>query len=620
MATKHLDADLSGTPIDQMKYRSMVRALMYLTTSRPDIMHATCYCARYQAKPTEKHLTVVKQIFRYLKDTVHMGLWYPKDIGFELTAFSDSDHTSCLDLRKSTSGGIQFLGGDKLVSWSSKKQDYYGFYFDTIPMYYDSKAAIAISCNPIQHSRTKHIDVRYHFIKEKFENGIVELFLVGTKNQLANLFTKALPEERFKYLVRRLGMRCLTPDELEVGDLGLAIFRERGGEILGEKGGEGGRRWLCLQGSCMAIRDTESEPEEAPSKTKKFQPPSTRTSPLSRDHTPTSPDYTPDTPLTDEESEPTEATKTRTTSPSDSTTPLSFNHPLTQITPTLTLSRPLYYCKTVRMAVHTQPTMSPVFSAKLTEVMALSPPSFRKRYRSSYETPSSSASPTLNPTLPTQKRYRGTSEPILDTETEDDESEAEGTGSWSKEFEEEGPDSEGWETASEKQQQAVPAEDAIADEPLGLGYREARRRALELAKEIAPSTFEIGQSSRSVPDQQVADETSTPRIPARTTWIDPEDVHIPSSSGWSLASSSESLAPTSPVASLVTTPTTTIAVDEDEFLEWLEMRSFPNVSKPRTGAGAGAVYGYFWCFMVTSVGIRGMDRTDRCTECSSMTC
>ncbi|GJY56542.1 uncharacterized mitochondrial protein-like protein [Tanacetum coccineum] len=180
MATKHLDADLSGTPVDQMKYHSMVGALMYLTASRPDIVHAICYCARYQVKPTEKHLTTVKRIFRYLKDSINMGLWFPKD-----------------------------TGGDKLVSWSSKKQDYtmssaeaeyvslsvcyaqvlwlrtqlinYGFHFDKIPMYCDSKAAIAISCNPVQHSRTKNIDVRYHFIKEQVEKGIVELFFVGTE-------------------------------------------------------------------------------------------------------------------------------------------------------------------------------------------------------------------------------------------------------------------------------------------------------------------------------------------------------------------------------------------------------------------------------------------------------
>nr|GEY74567.1 uncharacterized mitochondrial protein AtMg00810-like [Tanacetum cinerariifolium] len=123
MATKHLDADFSETPVDQTKYRSKVGALMYLTASRPDIMQAACYYARYQAQPTEKHLTAVKRIFRYLKDTIHMGLWYPKDTGFELTPFLDSDHVGCLDSRKSTSGGIQFLGGDKLVIWSSKKQD-----------------------------------------------------------------------------------------------------------------------------------------------------------------------------------------------------------------------------------------------------------------------------------------------------------------------------------------------------------------------------------------------------------------------------------------------------------------------------------------------------------------
>nr|GEW69102.1 hypothetical protein [Tanacetum cinerariifolium] len=97
MATKHLDADLSGTSVDETKYHSMVGALMCLTTSRPDIVHATCYCTRYKAKPAEKHLIVVKRIFRYLKNTINMGLWYPKDTGFKLTAFSDSDHAGCLD-------------------------------------------------------------------------------------------------------------------------------------------------------------------------------------------------------------------------------------------------------------------------------------------------------------------------------------------------------------------------------------------------------------------------------------------------------------------------------------------------------------------------------------------
>nr|GEW99137.1 Gag-Pol polyprotein [Tanacetum cinerariifolium] len=132
---------------------------------------------------------------------------------------SDSDHAGCLDSRKSTYGEAEYVSLSAYcaqVLWMRTQLTDYGFHFDKIPMYCDSKAAIAISYNPVQHSRTKHIDVRYHFIKEKVEKGIVELFFVGTEYQLADLFTKALPEGRFKYLVRRLGMRCLTPDELEI--------------------------------------------------------------------------------------------------------------------------------------------------------------------------------------------------------------------------------------------------------------------------------------------------------------------------------------------------------------------------------------------------------------------
>ncbi|GKD25132.1 hypothetical protein Tco_1231346 [Tanacetum coccineum] len=245
LATKpKLDVDLSGEPVDQSDYRSKIGSLMYLTSSRPDLVQAVCYCARYQARPTQKHLKEVKRIFKYLKGTINMGLWYPKDSGFELTAFSDADHAGCIDTRKSTSGGIQFLG-DKLVSWMSKKQNCtamssaeaeyvalsascaqvmwmrtqlqdYGFNYNKIPLYCDSQSAIAISCNPVQHSRTKHIHTRYHFIKEQVENGIIELYFVRTEYQLADMFTKALPEDRFKYLVRRIGMRCLTPADLEV--------------------------------------------------------------------------------------------------------------------------------------------------------------------------------------------------------------------------------------------------------------------------------------------------------------------------------------------------------------------------------------------------------------------
>nr|GEZ89426.1 retrovirus-related Pol polyprotein from transposon TNT 1-94 [Tanacetum cinerariifolium] len=137
-----------------------------------------------------------------------------KDSSFELTGFSDADYAGCKDTFKSTSGGAQFLG-EKLVSWSSKKQD-----CTTLPIaeaeYVSlSACSIAISCNPVQHSRTKHIAVCYHFIKEHVEKGTIELYFVKTDYQLADIFTKALPADRFNYLVRCLGMRSLSPKELK---------------------------------------------------------------------------------------------------------------------------------------------------------------------------------------------------------------------------------------------------------------------------------------------------------------------------------------------------------------------------------------------------------------------
>nr|GFA62115.1 retrovirus-related Pol polyprotein from transposon TNT 1-94 [Tanacetum cinerariifolium] len=186
------------------------------------------------ANPNEHRMSAVKRIFHYLKGTINLGLWYPKDFGFDLTANSNADHAGCHLDRKSTSGGVQFLG-DKLVCWSSKKQNCvsistaefeyvavssccaqvlwmrtqladYAFFYEKVPIYCDSKSAIAISCNPVQHTRTKHIDVRYHFIKDHVEKGTIEFYFVGTEYQLAELFTKSLPEARFKCLVKKLSM------------------------------------------------------------------------------------------------------------------------------------------------------------------------------------------------------------------------------------------------------------------------------------------------------------------------------------------------------------------------------------------------------------------------------
>nr|GEZ35564.1 uncharacterized mitochondrial protein AtMg00810-like [Tanacetum cinerariifolium] len=116
-----LDEDAQEKAVDTRHYRGMVGTLMYLTASRPDLIFVVCMCAQYQAKPTEKYLHVVKRIFKYLRGTVNRGLWYPMDSSIALTAYVDADHAGCQDTRQSTSGSMQLLG-DRLVSWSSKRQ------------------------------------------------------------------------------------------------------------------------------------------------------------------------------------------------------------------------------------------------------------------------------------------------------------------------------------------------------------------------------------------------------------------------------------------------------------------------------------------------------------------
>ncbi|KAI3697825.1 hypothetical protein L6452_30922 [Arctium lappa] len=152
--------DPSGKSVDVRTYRGMIGSLMYLTSSRPDIMFSTCLCTRYHVDPKESHLAAIKRIFRYLKGTADLGLWYPKDTGFELIAYSDADHAVCMLDRKSTSA--EYVAAASFCSqilWMRTQVRDYGFKFDKIPIYCDSKSAIAISANPVQHTKTKHIDV-----------------------------------------------------------------------------------------------------------------------------------------------------------------------------------------------------------------------------------------------------------------------------------------------------------------------------------------------------------------------------------------------------------------------------------------------------------------------------
>ncbi|GKA57477.1 hypothetical protein Tco_0756665 [Tanacetum coccineum] len=152
-----------------------------------------------------------------------MGLWYSKDTGMSLTAYADADQVGCQDTRGSTSGSAQFLEAEYIalsrcyaqIIWIRSQLTNYGFQFNKIPLYCDNKSAIALCCNNVQHSRAKHIDVRYDFIKEHVENGIVELYFVRMEYQLDDIFTKPLPRERFNFLIEKLGMRSMTLETLK---------------------------------------------------------------------------------------------------------------------------------------------------------------------------------------------------------------------------------------------------------------------------------------------------------------------------------------------------------------------------------------------------------------------
>ncbi|GKB79684.1 hypothetical protein Tco_0946579 [Tanacetum coccineum] len=207
MERSKLDEDHSGFPVDQTCYRSMIGSLMYITSSRPDLVFAVCMCARYQSKPTKKHLEAVKRVFQYLQGTINMGLWYPKDTAMALTAYTDADHTEA--------EYIAMSGCCAQILWMRSQLTDYGFAYKHIPLYCNNKSVIALCCNNVQHSRSKHIDIRHHFIREQVEKGVVELYFVRTEYLLADIFTKALPRVRFEFIRPWLGMRSLTPETLK---------------------------------------------------------------------------------------------------------------------------------------------------------------------------------------------------------------------------------------------------------------------------------------------------------------------------------------------------------------------------------------------------------------------
>ncbi|GKC43051.1 putative ribonuclease H-like domain-containing protein [Tanacetum coccineum] len=224
-----LTKDEEAVDVDVHLYRSMIGSLMYLTASRPDIMYAVCVCSRFQVTPKTSHLNAVKRIFKYLKGKPHLGLWYPRESPFDLEAFSDSDYGGSNLDRKSTTGGCQFLG-QRLISWQCKKQtivatsttkvEYvaatnccgqvlwvqnqlldYGFNFMNTKIHIDNESTICIVKNPVYHSKTKHIEICHHFIRDCYEKKLISVEKIHTYLNVVDLLTKPFDGPRFNYLV-----------------------------------------------------------------------------------------------------------------------------------------------------------------------------------------------------------------------------------------------------------------------------------------------------------------------------------------------------------------------------------------------------------------------------------
>ncbi|GKB18219.1 putative ribonuclease H-like domain-containing protein, partial [Tanacetum coccineum] len=222
---KALNKDEEAEDVDVHLYRLMIGSLMYLTASRPDIMFVVCACARFQVTPKTSHLHAVKRIFRYLKGQPKLGLWYPRDSPFDLEAFSDSDYAGASLDRKSTIRGCQFLG-KRLISWQCKKQtivanstteaEYvaaanccgqvlwiqnqmldYGFNFINTKIYIDNESTICIVKNLVFHSKTKHIEIRHHFIRDSYEKKLIQVIKIHTDHNVADLLTKAFDVSRY---------------------------------------------------------------------------------------------------------------------------------------------------------------------------------------------------------------------------------------------------------------------------------------------------------------------------------------------------------------------------------------------------------------------------------------
>ena len=232
--------DERGVQVDETYFKQVVGSLIYLTATRPDLMFTVSLVSRYMGKPTELHLQAVKRALRYLKGTISYGIFYKKGGSESLVGYPDSDYAGDLEDQKSTSGYVFMLGSGAIV-WSSKKQPIVtlstteaefvvaascvtqAIWMKRIleklsqsqsqctTIFCDNSSTIKLSRNPVMHGRNKHIDVRFHFLRDLTKEGTVELIYCGTQEQLADVMTKALKLDTFQKLRDQLGV-CQVPE------------------------------------------------------------------------------------------------------------------------------------------------------------------------------------------------------------------------------------------------------------------------------------------------------------------------------------------------------------------------------------------------------------------------
>ncbi|XP_019097441.1 PREDICTED: uncharacterized protein LOC109131206 [Camelina sativa] len=212
----HLTAAMGTTLPNPHSYRELIRCLLYLTITRPDIIFAVHQLSQFISAPSEIHLQAAHKVLQYIKANPGQRLMYSVDTDLSLNAFCDADWGNCKDTRRSITGYCIYLG-NSLISWGSKKQGVTSRLFKDLrlpvtgpaKLYCDNKSALHIAMNPVFHERTKHIEIDCHTVRDRIKAGTLKVFHVPLKNQHADILTKPLHPGLFYGLLSKMSLSSL---------------------------------------------------------------------------------------------------------------------------------------------------------------------------------------------------------------------------------------------------------------------------------------------------------------------------------------------------------------------------------------------------------------------------